>query len=112
MGQNARAFARALERADDVKQVGVVALLGWWLAPLEALEGVGRRREAGAPGLVRERRIGDNIVVGAEMLAVLELRRGESVARQDEPGQELHTGEGGTAACAVGGVRGALSEPT
>ena len=42
-----------------------------------------RRREAGAPGLVGERRIGDDVVVGAELLAVLELGRGQRIARED-----------------------------
>ena len=35
------------------------------------------------PGLVGEWRIGDDIVVGAELLAVLELGRGQRVARED-----------------------------
>ena len=83
VGQDAGAFARALERADDVQQVGVVALLGGRLAPDEALEGVVRRREAGGPGLVGERRIGDDVVVGAELLALLELGLGERVTRHD-----------------------------
>ena len=51
--QNARAFAGALERADDVQQVGVVALLGGRRAEgLEALVGIVERVEAGAPALV------------------------------------------------------------
>ena len=83
MGQDAGGFARALHRADDVQQVGVVALLGGRLAPGEALEGVLRWRDAGGPGLVGERRIGDDVVVGAELLAVLELGRGQGVARED-----------------------------
>ncbi len=37
-GRMQAAFARALHRADDVQQVGVVALLGRRLAPGEALE--------------------------------------------------------------------------
>ena len=73
VGQDAGAFALAPHRADDVQQVGVVALLGGRLAPLEALEGVVGGREAGAPGLVGEGRIGDDVVVGAQLLAVLEL---------------------------------------
>ena len=40
MRQNAGAFAGALHRADDVQQVGVVALLSGRHAPGEALEAV------------------------------------------------------------------------
>jgi len=38
--ENARGFARALHRADDMEEVSVVALLGGRFAPLKALEGV------------------------------------------------------------------------
>ena len=83
VGQDAGAFARALHRADDVQQVGVVALLFGRLAPGEALEAVRCAwSEAGGPGLVGEGRIGDDVVVGAELLAVLELGRGQGVARR------------------------------
>src|SRR5208283_2735221 len=41
------------------------------------------RREPSAPGLVGERGIGDDIVVGAQLLAILELGCGERVARED-----------------------------
>ena len=68
MRENARAFAAALERADDVQQVGVVALLGGRHAVvLEALVGVVGRVEAGAPALVAEGRIGDDVVEGLEL---------------------------------------------
>ncbi len=80
VGQNARAFAGALQRADDVQQVGVVALLGGWLAPGEALVSVlpgGRGRWT---SLVGEGRIGDDVVEGSQLLAVLEQRVGEGVA--------------------------------
>src|SRR2546423_10639763 len=63
-----------------MQQVGVVALLLWRLAPGEALEGVLGRGEAGAPGLVGEGRISDDVVVGAELLTVLKLGRGQGVA--------------------------------
>ena len=66
--ENAGGFARALHGADDVQQIGVVALLLRRHAPSEALEAVLRGREAGGPGLVRERRIGHDIVVGAELV--------------------------------------------
>ena len=98
--QDAGAFAGALHRADDVQQVGVVALLRRRHAPGEALEGILRGREAGGPGLVGERRIGDDVVVGAELLAVLELGLGQRVAREDVGRREVvqdhvHAGETG-----------------
>ena len=72
--QDAGAFAGALERADDVQQVGVVALLGGRRAEgLEAVVRVVERVEAGAPALVGEGRIGDDVVEGLERVAVLEL---------------------------------------
>ena len=94
------AFAAALHRADDVQQVGVVALFGRRLAPCEALVGIAAGREAGAPGLVGERWIGDDEVVGAKLLAVLELGRGERVAAEDVGRREVvqdhvHAGETG-----------------
>ena len=53
--QDAGAFAGALERADDVQQIGVVALLGGRRAEgLKALVRVVERIEAGAPALVAE----------------------------------------------------------
>ena len=83
--QDARAFAGALERADDVQQVGVVALLGGRRAEgLEAVVGIVERIEAGAPALVAERRIGDDVVEGLERVAVLELGIGQRVALHDE----------------------------
>ena len=85
--QDARAFAGALERADDVQQVGVVALLGGRRAEgLEALVGIVERIEAGAPALVGERRIGDDVVEGLERVAVLELGIGQRVALHDQRG--------------------------
>ena len=63
MRQNARSFAGALERADDVQQVGVVALLaGRHAEGLETLVSVVERIESGAPPLIAERRIGDDVV--------------------------------------------------
>ena len=82
--QDARAFAGALERADDVQQVGVVALLGGRRAEgLEALVRVVERIDAGAPAFVGERRIGDDVVEGLERVAVLELGIGQRVALHD-----------------------------
>ena len=77
---------RALERAEDVQQVGVVALLGGRHAVvLEALEGVVGRVEAGAPALVAEGRIGDDVVEGLELAGgVLEERVGQRVALLDQ----------------------------
>ena len=69
--EDARAFAGALERAEDVQQVGVVALLaGRDAVVLEALPGVVLGIEAGAPALVAEGRIGDDVVEGLERVAV------------------------------------------
>ena len=83
-----------------MQQVGIVALLLRRLSPLETLVGIGGRNQAGAPGLVRERWIGDDVVVGAQLLAVLEFGRGERIARQDVRGREVvqdhvHAGETG-----------------
>ena len=97
--QDARAFARALERTDDVQQVGVVALLGRGHAErLEAFKRILRRVNAGAPALVAERRIGDDVVEGLERVAVLELGIGERVALHDERSRvvvqdHVHPGE-------------------
>ena len=85
MRQDARGLAGTLERADDVQQVGVVALLGRRHAERpEPVERVVRRVEAGAPPLVRERRVGDDVVELFERIAVLELRVGERVPLVDE----------------------------
>ena len=59
-----------LERADDVQQIGVVALLGGRRAEgLESVVEVVQRIEAGAPAFVGERRIGDHVVEGLERVA-------------------------------------------
>ncbi len=97
--QDAGALAGALERADDVQQVGVVALLGGRRAEgLEALVGVVERIEAGAPALVGKGRIGDDVVEGLERVAVLELGIGQRVALHDQRGgvvvqDHVHAGE-------------------
>ena len=86
--QNARAFAGALERADDVQQVGVVALPGGRRAErLEAIVGIVQRIDAVAPALVGERRIGDDEVESLEAVAVLELGIGQRVALHDQRGR-------------------------
>jgi hypothetical protein len=73
MRQDACADAGALERTDDVQQVGVVALFGGRRTEgLEALIGVVPWVEAGAPALVRKWRIGDDVV---ECLEGSRLRR-------------------------------------
>jgi len=100
VGQNAGAFAAALQAANDVQQVSVIALFGGRLAPDETLPGVGRR-EAGAPSLVRERRIGDHVIVSPQAFAILELGRGQRIARQDVGGgkimqDHIHAGETGS----------------
>ena len=86
--QNAGALAGgALQGADDVEQEGVVALLGRRHSPSEALIRITAaalaQGEAGAPRFYGERGIGDDVVVGAELLGVLEFRFGEGVARED-----------------------------
>ena len=83
--QDARPFAGALQRADDVQQVGVVALLGGRHAEgLEAFVGIVGRVEAGAPALVAEGRIGDHVVESLERVAVRELGIGQRIALHDE----------------------------
>lgn len=86
MREDARTFAGALQGADDMQEVGVVALLLWRYAPGEALESVATaafaQGEAGGPGLVREGRIGDDVVVGTKLLSVLKLGIEERIARE------------------------------
>jgi hypothetical protein len=83
-----------------VEGVRVVALLGGRDAVrLEALVGVLLRIEAGAPALVGERRIGDDVVGGFEGVALEELRVGEGVALLDlgiigDGGARLNTNGG------------------
>ena len=72
-----------------MQQVGVIALLGRWYAPAETLVGVIVNGDAGTPGLVRERRVGDHIVIGTQLLAILELGVGEGVALYDIGGWEV-----------------------
>jgi hypothetical protein len=82
--QDARALAGAFERPHDVQQVGVVALLGRRCAERgEAFMRVVQRVEAGAPALVREWRIGDDVVERAQVALVHELRIGQRVALHD-----------------------------
>ena len=56
MRQDARPLP-VLQRADDVQQVGVVALLGGRHRRAEAFVGIVGRVEAGAPALVAEGRL-------------------------------------------------------
>jgi hypothetical protein len=60
----------------------LIALLLRRFSPGEALEGVLDRNEAGTPCLVGEGRIGDDVVIGAELLAILEFGSCERVARK------------------------------
>src|SRR5690606_36004470 len=65
MRQNACPFARALERADDMQQIGIVALLAGWRAErLEAVIGIVERVDAGAPAFVGKGGIGNDVVEG------------------------------------------------
>ena len=98
--KNAGAFARAFQRANDVQQECVVALLGRWHSPYESLVGVTLWGQTSSPSLDRERRIGDHVVVGAELFAILELGRGQRVALQDVGRRKIvqdhvHAGETG-----------------
>ena len=87
MWQNACPFARALEGADDMQQVGVVALLAGWRAEgLETVVGVVEGVDAGAPAFVGKRRIGDDVVEGLERATLPELGIGQRVALHDERG--------------------------
>ncbi len=100
--QDAGATAGALHRADDVKQVGVVTLLGGRHAPSETLVRVVGRRQTGAPGLVAELRVGDHDVVGAQLMTIQELRVRQRVPGQDAGGGEVvqdhvHAGQAGGA---------------
>jgi hypothetical protein len=82
--ENARAFAGALERAEDVQEVGVIALLaGRDAVVLETLPGVVLGIEAGAPALVAEWWIGDDVVEGFERVSVEVERAGDGVALLD-----------------------------
>ena len=101
MREDARALAGALERADDVQEVGVVTLLGWRDAVgLEALPWIVLGIETGAPAFIAERRIGGCIVKGLERVAVEEQRVGKGVALLDLGGgivmqDHVHAGETG-----------------
>ena len=87
MGKDAAAPARALERAHDVEQVGVVALLGWWDAEaVEAAIGILGCIKPGAPALVRKGWIGHHVVELLELLALLEFRIRQGVALPDDRG--------------------------
>ncbi len=85
-----------------MQQVGVVALLRRAARPRRSAGSVSARQgEAGGPGFVGEGRIGDDVVVGAELLAVLELGIGERVAREDVGRRKVvqdhvHAGETGS----------------
>ncbi len=100
MRENAGGLAGPSHGADDVQEIGVVALLSGRHAPGEALKAVLGGGEAGGPGLVGEGRIGDDVVVGAEIFAVLELGIEEGVSGKDVGGGEIvedgiHAGETG-----------------
>jgi hypothetical protein len=63
MREDACALAGALERADDLQQVCIVALsCGRSAERLKAVVWIVERIEAGIPPLIAERRIGDNKV--------------------------------------------------
>ena len=98
--QNAGTFAFAFQRAHDVQQIGVVALLAGRCAKRKSLVRVFRRVDT-TPALVAERRIGDDIVEGFEC-AVLGFKKrvGQRVALADFGGwvvvqDHVHAGEAG-----------------
>jgi hypothetical protein len=116
VGQNDGGGAGALEGADDVEQVGVIALLGRGDAEgLEALAGVVEGIEAGTPAFVAEGEIGDDVVEALETGPVAKLGIGEGVALHDEGGgvvvqDHVHArqdGGGGVLFLTVEGDRGA-----
>ena len=72
-----------LHAADDVQQIGVIALLGRRGAPNKTLMGVIGGDQAGRPFLVRKRRIGDDIIVSPQLLAILELGVDQRIAGHD-----------------------------
>ena len=74
--KNAGAFAGAFQRAQDVQQIGIVALFGGRRAVVfEALVRVVVGIEASAPAFVAERWIGDHIVEGFEFAGVVDEQR-------------------------------------
>ena len=84
--KNAGSFAGALQRADDVQQVGVIALLtGRRAEVLEPLVGIALHIDTVAPAFVAERRIGDDVVEGLESPVLAgEERIGQRVALLDQ----------------------------
>ena len=77
MREDACAFAGALERAQDVQKVRVIALLaGRGTVVLEALPGVVLGVEARAPAFIAKGRISDNVIEGLECVAIEEERGG------------------------------------
>jgi len=79
--QNAGALAIAFERADDVQEVGAIALRA---EMLEAAVGVVERVDAVHPALVAEGRICDDVIEGLESVALHEFGIGQRVALFDE----------------------------
>ncbi|MNP07862.1 hypothetical protein D3C76_999060 [compost metagenome] len=83
-----------------MQQKGIVALFSRWFTPGKALIGVIGWRQSDAPALDRERRIGHYVVIGTQLLTILELGRGQCVALQNVGGREVmqnhvHAGETG-----------------
>ena len=99
VGKDAGSLAGALERADDVEEIGVAALLvGWHAVAGETLEGVVLGIKAGGPAFVGERRVGGGVVEGLEGVAVekewisegvslFDFRRGAVVQDHVHPGE-------------------------
>src|SRR5262245_44763644 len=83
MREDARAFAGALERATDVQEIGVIALLAGRDTVLETLPGVMLGIEPGIPAFVAEGRISADVVEGLERVSVEVERVGDGVALPD-----------------------------
>ena len=63
-------LCRALQRAQDVQEIGVIALLRRWNpVALEPIERIFVGDEPGAPAFVAEGRIGHHVVEGLECVA-------------------------------------------
>ena len=105
MRQDAGAFALALQRPDDVQQVGKVALLAGRCAKMfEALVRIIGGIEASAPALVGEGRIGDDVVERLDDIAFLEFWVGQRVALHHKRSRVVvqdHVHAGEAARCGV-----------
>src|SRR5665213_86767 len=85
MWQDAHTFARALERANDMQEIGVVALLGRRCAKgLKTIVRIVQPIDAVAPALVAKGRIGNDIIKGLQRIAIFKFRCCKRVALLDQ----------------------------